>query len=104
MYDQMKYIYAVLMDAGRSIYSCYLYINWFVIDVRKPIFLCFPPIKDEKKAKKDFLPDFLCCLCGLQHIFVIVREQQGCYCYSKMFHWEPEGRYHHRHCIAIAPF
>ena len=21
-----------------------------------------------------------------------------------MFHWEPEGRYRHRHCTAIAPF
>ena len=27
-----------------------------------------------------------------------------CYHYSKMFRWEPEGRYHHRLCTAIAPF
>ena len=24
--------------------------------------------------------------------------------YSKMFHWEPEGCYHHRLCTAIVPF
>ena len=32
-----------------------------------------------------------------------VESQKG-YQYSKMFHWEPEGRYHHRLCIVIAPF
>ena len=31
-------------------------------------------------------------------------SQKGRYHYSKMFRWEPEGRYCHRHCTALAPF
>ena len=31
-------------------------------------------------------------------------EPEGCYHCSMMFHWEPEGRYHHRLCTGIVPF
>ena len=31
-------------------------------------------------------------------------EEEGCHHYSKMFRWEPEGSYCHRHGTAIVPF
>ena len=34
---------------------------------------------------------------------VTLRARRG-YNYSKMFFWEPEGRYHHRLCTLITPF
>ena len=35
---------------------------------------------------------------------IVSWEPEGCYCSSKMFHWEPGGRYHHRLCTAIVAF
>ena len=46
--------------------------------------------------------------CSITASEVVLRyrswEAEGRYHYSKMFHWEPEGHYRHRHCTLIVLF
>ena len=46
---------------------------------------------------------FYCTVVLKRHIFVSW-EPEGCYCSSKIFRWEPDGRYRHRLFTAIALF
>ena len=50
----------------------------------------------------NFLAFRIFLLLSTEHI--VSGEPKGHYHYSTLFHWEPKGRYRHRHCAAIAPY